>query len=70
MSPKTLFHHAPKVKKVFVRFDAFSDREISGTIKEIGKEASKTTRTYPVTLTHGSARWHKNSPGNGRTGTW
>jgi RND family efflux transporter MFP subunit len=38
------------VKKVFVRFDAFADREISGTIKEIGKEASKTTRTYPVTL--------------------
>ncbi len=48
--PENLISHAPKVKKVFVRFDAFSDREISGTIKEIGKEASKTTRTYPVTL--------------------
>jgi RND family efflux transporter MFP subunit len=48
--PENLISHASKVKKVFVRFDAFSDREISGTIKEIGKEASKTTRTYPVTL--------------------
>jgi RND family efflux transporter MFP subunit len=48
--PENLISHAPKVKKVFVRFDAFSDLEIEGTIKEIGKEASKTTRTYPVTL--------------------
>lgn len=48
--PENLISQAPKVKKVFVRFDAFPDREISGVIKEIGKEASKTTRTYPVTL--------------------
>ncbi len=33
-----------------VRFDPFPDREIEAQIKEIGKEASKTTRTYPVTL--------------------
>jgi RND family efflux transporter MFP subunit len=48
--PENLISHAPKVKKVFVRFDAFPNREISGIVKEIGKEASKTTRTYPVTL--------------------
>ncbi len=48
--PENLISHAPKVKKVYVRFDAFPDKEISGTIKEIGKEASQTTRTYPVTL--------------------
>jgi RND family efflux transporter MFP subunit len=48
--PENLISHVPKVKKVFVRFDAFPDNEISGTIKEIGKEASQTTRTYPVTL--------------------
>jgi RND family efflux transporter MFP subunit len=48
--PESLISLAPEVKKVFVRFDAFPDREISGVIKEIGKEASKTTRTYPVTL--------------------
>lgn len=48
--PENLISLAPQIKKVFVKFDAFSDREIAGTIKEIGKEASKTTRTYPVTL--------------------
>jgi RND family efflux transporter MFP subunit len=48
--PENLISLAPKVKKVFVRFDTFPDREIPGVIKEIGKEASKTTRTYPVTM--------------------
>jgi RND family efflux transporter MFP subunit len=48
--PESLISNASQVKKVFVRFDVFPDREISGTIKTIGKEASKTTRTYPVTL--------------------
>ena len=33
-----------------VRFDPFPKHEIEAQIKEIGKEASKTTRTYPVTL--------------------
>ena len=33
-----------------VRFDPFPNLEIEAEIKEIGKEASKTTRTYPVTL--------------------
>lgn len=33
-----------------VRFDSYPDLEIEAEIKEIGKEASKTTRTYPVTL--------------------
>jgi RND family efflux transporter MFP subunit len=33
-----------------VRFDPFPDHEIDAQIKEIGKEASKATRTYPVTL--------------------
>ncbi len=48
--PENLISDAPKVKKVYVRFDAFPDHEIPGSIKESGKEASKTTRTYPVTL--------------------
>jgi RND family efflux transporter MFP subunit len=48
--PENLISYAPKVKKVYVRFDSFPDHEISGVIKEIGKEASRTTRTYPVTL--------------------
>ena len=33
-----------------VRFDPFPNLEIEAEIKEIGKEASRTTRTYPVTL--------------------
>ena len=32
------------------RFDQFRDIDIPAEIKEIGHEASKTTRTYPVTL--------------------
>lgn len=37
-------------KTLRIRFDAFPDREFEAGIKEIGKEASKTTRTYPITL--------------------
>jgi len=37
-------------KSLQVRFDPFADREFEARIKEIGKEASKTTRTYPITL--------------------
>jgi RND family efflux transporter MFP subunit len=48
--PESLMVHANKVKKAFVVFDANPDLEIPATIKEIGKEASQTTRTYPVTL--------------------
>jgi len=52
--PESMISHADYLKtsgKVLrVRFDPFPDREIEAQIKEIGKEASKTTRTYPVTL--------------------
>ena len=52
--PENMISHADYLKtagKVLrVRFDPFPDREIKASIKEIGKEASKTTRTYPVTL--------------------
>ena len=52
--PEDLIHNADYLKaagKVFiVRFDPFADRKIEAEIKEIGKEPSKTTRTYPVTL--------------------
>jgi len=48
--PENLISLANKVKRAYVRFDAFPDTDIPATIKEIGKEASKTTRTYPVTL--------------------
>lgn len=52
--PENLISHADYLetagKVLKVRFDSFPDREIEAQIKEIGKEASKTTRTYPVTL--------------------
>jgi RND family efflux transporter MFP subunit len=52
--PENLISHADVLQDVDnpirVRFDPFPDREIEAQIKEIGKEASKTTRTYPVTI--------------------
>ena len=52
--PEAIIYQADYLKTVGkalrVRFDPFPDHEIDAQIKEIGKEASKTTRTYPVTL--------------------
>jgi len=52
--PENMISHADYLKTagnvLRVRFDPFPDREIEASIKEIGKEASRTTRTYPVTL--------------------
>lgn len=52
--PEGMISHADYLKtagKVLrVLFDPFPDHEIEAQIKEIGKEASTSTRTYPVTL--------------------
>ncbi len=48
--PETMISLVPQVGNLRVRFDAFPDLEIPAEIKEIGNEASATTRTYPVTL--------------------
>jgi RND family efflux transporter MFP subunit len=48
--PETLISYARLVDEVEVLFDPFPDVAISARIKEIGSEASATTRTYPVTL--------------------
>ena len=48
--PESLISRAADIETVLVRYDAFPKQEIPATIKEVGKEASKTTRTYPVTL--------------------
>lgn len=48
--PETLISLIHHVQNVRVRFDAFPDLEIPAEIKEIGTEASQTTRTYPITL--------------------
>ncbi len=49
-APESLISLIPRVKKVVCRFDAFPDREFIGRITKIGSEASKDTRTYPVTV--------------------
>jgi len=48
--PETMISLVPLVETTTVVFDAFPDAELVATIKEIGAEASQTTRTYPVTL--------------------
>ena len=48
--PENLISLASTVTNIRAVFDAFPDREIAAEIKEIGKEASRTTRTYPITL--------------------
>ena len=48
--PESLISLAPYVEDIKVVFDPFPEVEIPAQIKEIGTEASATTRTYPVTL--------------------
>ena len=48
--PESMISLASSVQTVLLQFDAFPDREFEGRIKEIGTEASQTTRTFPVTL--------------------
>ena len=48
--PEHLISLAPLLDTAEVRFDAFPDAKLVATVKEIGAEASETTRTYPVTL--------------------
>lgn len=48
--PENLISYVPHVHDIHVVFDPFPDREIPAQVKEIGTEASRTTRTYPVTL--------------------
>lgn len=50
--PETLMEHVDKVEArgAYVVFDTYPGVEVPAQVKEIGKEASKTTRTYPVTL--------------------
>lgn len=48
--PETLISFAQLVDEAEVIFDPFPELVIAAKIKEIGSEASETTRTYPVTL--------------------
>ncbi|MHC4350739.1 MAG: efflux RND transporter periplasmic adaptor subunit [Planctomycetota bacterium] len=48
--PEQLISLAPYVEVVTCTFDALPGLEVPAEIKEIGTEASQTTRTYPITL--------------------
>ncbi len=48
--PGDLIGLAPYVTKITVTFKDLGGVEVPATIKEIGNEASQTTRTYPVTI--------------------
>lgn len=50
--PETLMGHINviRTKGAYVVFDTHPGIEVPARVKEVGKEASKTTRTYPVTL--------------------
>jgi RND family efflux transporter MFP subunit len=50
--PETLMEHVDKIRDrgAYVVFDTYPGVQVPAKVKEIGKEASKTTRTYPVTL--------------------
>jgi RND family efflux transporter MFP subunit len=67
--PGHLIILVPYVTKLVVEFDPFPGREISATIKEVGKEASETTRTYPVTLIMDQPEDIKIMPGMAGTAT-
>lgn len=48
--PEQYISLVPRIQNLRVRFDAFNEIEIPAQVKEIGKEASQATRTYPVNL--------------------
>jgi RND family efflux transporter MFP subunit len=48
--PETMISYVPHVTQIWLEFDAFPGKKIPAGIKEIGAEASLTTRTYPVTV--------------------
>jgi RND family efflux transporter MFP subunit len=49
--PESLIGLVPVAYDITVEFDAYPDRKIPATVTEIGNEASRATRTYPVTVT-------------------
>lgn len=48
--PENLIRYTPYVQDIGVTFDALPDVVVPAKVKEIGREASAATRTYPVTL--------------------
>ena len=48
--PENSIGYAPYVESIDVKFDALPGVNVPARIKEIGKEATQATRTFPVTL--------------------
>ena len=48
--PETLISFVPHIENLRVKFDAFPDVEIPAELKEVGSEASLSTRTFPIRL--------------------
>ena len=48
--PEKLIMKISKIENIEVSYDAFPDQPVPAIVKEVGKEASATTRTFPVTL--------------------
>jgi len=48
--PESAISLVPLVKDVTCQFDALPGKDIVGRITEVGTEASRTTRTYPITV--------------------
>ena len=61
--PEQLISMAQYVEGITCTFDAFPGRDVPAEVKEIGTEASQTTRTYPVTLIMDQPRDFRILPG-------
>ncbi len=61
--PENLISVASQVRDIVVVFDAFPDLKVPAEIKEVGTEASQTTRTFPVTLIMDQPKGGKILPG-------
>ena len=61
--PESMISLASQVTNVQVEFDAFPGTKVPATVKEIGTEASSSTRTYPVTLVMAQPEAFKILPG-------
>ena len=48
--PENFISYVPSTTNIRVTFDVFPDKEVPAALFEIGSEASRTTRTYRVTL--------------------
>ncbi|MDJ0950426.1 MAG: efflux RND transporter periplasmic adaptor subunit [Alphaproteobacteria bacterium] len=61
--PESIISYAPYARNIRVVFDAFPDKEIPAQIKEIGTEASLTTRTFPLNVIMDQPKDFKILPG-------